>query len=100
MLFFAIFSMESLKCKNNDQTCLFQCINISRRCLSEAVCTLGLVASGSNNFIEPRQMLKHEKASMIPIICYEGREFILFFFFLNIFPVLDLAFNLKICIVC
>ena len=30
MLFSAIYSMESLKkCKNNDHTCLLQCINIS-----------------------------------------------------------------------
>ena len=36
-------------------TRLLQCIYISR------VSRLGLAASGSHNFLEPRQMLMHEK---------------------------------------
>ena len=46
-----------MKCKNNDYTFLFQCINISRVSRKQ----FELSPSVSNNFLVPRQMLMHEK---------------------------------------
>ena len=50
------------KCKSNDHTCLFKCTNISRvygSSLNPRPAASGSKASGSNNFLEPQQMLMH-----------------------------------------
>ena len=61
LLVIHVFSIESLKeCKNNDHTCLFQCINISRVSRKQ-------FEPSAANFLEPRQMLMHEKTCMIPL---------------------------------
>ena len=59
------FSWNHIKCKNNNQTCLFQCINICR--VPRKVFEHQPAASCSNSFLGTRQMLMHEKACMIPI---------------------------------
>ena len=45
------------KCKSNDHTCLFKYTNISR--VYGSSLNVRPAASGSNNFLEPRQMLMH-----------------------------------------
>ena len=62
VMFGYIVMVSLIKCKNNDQTCLFQCINISRLSRKQ------FAASCSNNFLEPRQMLMHEKNMYDPYI--------------------------------
>ena len=62
------FSWNHINCKNNDQTWLFQIINICRPLGREEVWIFGLAASCSNNFLGTRQMLVHENTCTIPIV--------------------------------
>ena len=62
MVFSVGFWLESGKiCKNNDHTCLFDCINTLGRCLNTQ--PNGLMFS----FLRTQQMLMHEKTCVIPI---------------------------------
>ena len=68
-IFGAILDWNQINCKNNDHTCLFQCINNCRVCRK----TSEHSASCSNNFLGTRQMLMKEnnnnnkKTCIIPI---------------------------------
>ena len=56
LCYFRIESLKNARITITHHTCLFQCI--------------GVAASDSSNFLEPRQMLMHEKTCMIPIILF------------------------------